>query len=142
MRPVFPDPRGIIAPSPNCFSIWATVVLSVGLSSNIESAACDLARNSAADLPRGDPFFAMRFVPVLVTEAMGTIPFPEGESYAFSNEGIDTVEFMVSTNPGEPRKPLARIASTGELSRFTLALKGALSDCVVDNSELVNNPLA
>jgi DNA repair protein RecN (Recombination protein N) len=35
---------------------------------------------------------------------------------------------MASTNPGEPLKPLARIASTGELSRFTLALKGALSE--------------
>ncbi len=59
------------------------------------------------------------------------IPFPDGESYAFSNEGADTVEFMVSTNPGEPLKPLARNASTGEISRFTLALKGALSE--VDN---------
>ncbi|MFC1990141.1 DNA repair protein RecN [Chloroflexota bacterium] len=56
------------------------------------------------------------------------IPFPNGESYAFNNTGVDTVEFMVSTNPGEPIKPLARIASTGEVSRFTLALKGALSE--------------
>jgi len=56
------------------------------------------------------------------------IPFPDGESYAFNNKGADTVEFMVSTNPGEPLKPLARIASTGEISRFTLALKGALSE--------------
>ena len=56
------------------------------------------------------------------------IPFPDGESYGFSNEGADNVEFMVSTNPGEPLKPMARIASTGELSRFTLALKGALSE--------------
>jgi len=56
------------------------------------------------------------------------IPFPDGESYAFSNEGVDTVEFMASTNPGEPLKPLARIVSTGELSRFALALKGALSE--------------
>ncbi|MFC1967924.1 DNA repair protein RecN [Chloroflexota bacterium] len=56
------------------------------------------------------------------------IPFPDGEIYAFSNEGADTVEFMVSTNTGEPLKPLARIASTGEISRFTLALKGALSE--------------
>ena len=55
------------------------------------------------------------------------IPFPDGESYTFSNEGADSVEFMVATNPGEPLKPLARIASTGEISRFTLALKGALS---------------
>ncbi|MFC1966522.1 DNA repair protein RecN [Chloroflexota bacterium] len=56
------------------------------------------------------------------------IPFSNGESYAFNNTGVDTVEFMVSTNPGEPIKPLARIASTGEISRFTLALKGALSE--------------
>lgn len=54
------------------------------------------------------------------------IPLPDG-LYAFGNEGVDIVEFMASTNPGEPLKPLAKIASTGELSRFTLALKGALS---------------
>jgi DNA repair protein RecN (Recombination protein N) len=55
------------------------------------------------------------------------IPLPDG-LYAFTNEGIDKVEFMASTNPGEPLKPLAKIASTGELSRFTLALKGALTE--------------
>ncbi len=59
------------------------------------------------------------------------IPLPDGESYAFADEGIDIVEFMASTNPGEPAKPLSKIASTGELSRFTLAIKGALSE--VDN---------
>ena len=55
------------------------------------------------------------------------IPLPDG-NYAFTNEGVDNVEFVASTNPGEPLKPLAKIASTGELSRFTLALKGALSE--------------
>ncbi|MFH1744341.1 MAG: DNA repair protein RecN, partial [bacterium] len=55
------------------------------------------------------------------------IPLPDGQTYAFSNEGIDIVEFTASTNPGEPLKPLARIASSGEISRFMLALKGALS---------------
>jgi DNA repair protein RecN (Recombination protein N) len=53
---------------------------------------------------------------------------PDGQDYAFNSEGIDEVEFLVSTNPGEPLKPLAKIASTGEISRFTLALKGALSE--------------
>jgi len=57
----------------------------------------------------------------------GGIPLPDGQSYAFGNEGVDNVQFMASTNPGEPLKPLAKIASTGELSRFTLALKGALA---------------
>ena len=56
------------------------------------------------------------------------IPLPDGETCAFNNEGIDNAEFIVSTNPGEPLKPLAKIASTGELSRFMLALKGVLSE--------------
>ncbi len=50
-----------------------------------------------------------------------------GQLYAFHSNGIDKVEFLVSTNPGEPLKPLVKIASTGEISRFTLALKGALA---------------
>ena len=53
---------------------------------------------------------------------------PDGALCNFTNEGIDEVEFMVSTNPGEPLRPLAEIASTGETSRFTLALKSALSE--------------
>jgi DNA repair protein RecN (Recombination protein N) len=52
----------------------------------------------------------------------------DGQMYNFNSEGIEIVEFLVSTNPGEPLKPLAKIASTGEISRFTLALKGALSE--------------
>lgn len=56
------------------------------------------------------------------------IPLPNGERYAFNSGGIDDVEFIASTNPGEPLKPLARIASTGEVSRFMLALKGVLSE--------------
>jgi len=56
------------------------------------------------------------------------IPFPDGVSYSFSESGADSVEFMASTNPGEVMKPLISIASTGELSRFTLALKSALSE--------------
>ncbi len=53
--------------------------------------------------------------------------FPDGKSYDFSSDGGDSVQFVASTNPGEPLKPLAKIASTGEISRFMLALKGALS---------------
>ena len=51
-----------------------------------------------------------------------------GGIYNFDDKGIDYVEFMASTNPGEPVQPLAKIASTGEMSRFTLALKGAISE--------------
>jgi DNA repair protein RecN (Recombination protein N) len=68
-------------------------------------------------------------------EAAEGIPLPDGKTYAFSNEGIDVVEFIASTNPGEPLKPITKIASTGEISRFTLALKGALSE--VDNTPVL-----
>jgi DNA repair protein RecN (Recombination protein N) len=37
--------------------------------------------------------------------------------------GIDEMEFLVSTNPGQPPKPLAKIASGGELSRISLAIQ-------------------
>jgi DNA repair protein RecN (Recombination protein N) len=42
--------------------------------------------------------------------------------------GMDRVEFLISTNPGAPFAPLAKIASGGELSRFILALKVALAE--------------
>jgi DNA repair protein RecN (Recombination protein N) len=45
----------------------------------------------------------------------------------FDASGIDRIEFLVSPNPGEPLKPLARIASGGETSRLMLALKTVLS---------------
>jgi DNA repair protein RecN (Recombination protein N) len=60
--------------------------------------------------------------------AVDGLPLPDGQIYAFTKDGVDEVEFMVSTNPGEPLKPLAAIASTGEISRFTLALKVALAE--------------
>ncbi|MFC2014960.1 DNA repair protein RecN [Chloroflexota bacterium] len=56
------------------------------------------------------------------------IPFPDGKLYRLGSGGVDRVEFMTSTNPGEPLKPLARIASAGEISRFMLALKCALAE--------------
>ena len=42
--------------------------------------------------------------------------------------GKDEVEFFISTNPGEPPKPISKIASGGELSRIMLAIKNALAD--------------
>jgi DNA repair protein RecN (Recombination protein N) len=53
---------------------------------------------------------------------------PDGTTYSFTDDGVDNIEFMVSTNPGEPLRPLAKIASTGEISRFTLALKSVISE--------------
>lgn len=43
-----------------------------------------------------------------------------------SSNGFDKIEFLISTNPGEPAKPLAKIASGGELSRIMLAIKNVI----------------
>lgn len=45
----------------------------------------------------------------------------------FTRKGVDLVEFYISTNPGEPLKQLAKVASGGELSRIMLALKSIFS---------------
>ena len=45
-----------------------------------------------------------------------------------ASHGQDSIEFYISTNPGEAPKPLAKIASGGELSRITLAIKSVMAD--------------
>ena len=52
----------------------------------------------------------------------------EQTSCELSPDGADKLQFLVSTNPGEPPKPIAKIASGGELSRIMLALKTVLSN--------------
>jgi DNA repair protein RecN (Recombination protein N) len=52
----------------------------------------------------------------------------KGKSYELMPDGLDRVEFMISTNVGEPLLPLKSIASGGELSRFMLAIKTVLGD--------------
>ena len=44
-----------------------------------------------------------------------------------SSNGFDRIEFLISTNPGEPPKPLSKIASGGELSRIMLAVKNIIA---------------
>ena len=55
------------------------------------------------------------------------IPLDDGRKVAFYTNGLDQVEFMIETNPGEGFKPLAKIASGGETSRLMLALKYVLA---------------
>ena len=50
------------------------------------------------------------------------------ETESFGQTGMNTAEFLVSTNKGEPVKPVAKIASGGELSRIMLAIKSILAD--------------
>ena len=58
--------------------------------------------------------------------ALGEEPAPS-TLLAWDDSGMDTVEFRIAPNPGEPLKPVARIASGGEMSRILLALKSILS---------------
>lgn len=46
----------------------------------------------------------------------------------YTENGQDSIEFMISTNPGETVKPLGKVASGGELSRIMLAVKSVLAD--------------
>ncbi|MTI79955.1 MAG: DNA repair protein RecN [Firmicutes bacterium] len=65
----------------------------------------------------------------LVDLEMGKVKFTVGfEKLDKPNtKGIDNVQFLIATNPGEPLKPLHKIASGGELSRFMLAVKCLLA---------------
>lgn len=50
------------------------------------------------------------------------------ENNEFNKNGLDKVEFLIATNVGEEEKPLVKIASGGEMSRFMLAIKNVLAD--------------
>jgi DNA repair protein RecN (Recombination protein N) len=52
----------------------------------------------------------------------------DGARHAFDSTGLDAVAFLIAPNPGEPARPLARIASGGELSRVALAIKQILAE--------------
>ena len=54
--------------------------------------------------------------------------YVEDQRLAFDATGVDQVQFLVSTNPGEPLRPLARVASGGETARLMLAIKNVLSE--------------
>ena len=55
--------------------------------------------------------------------AQFVVDFKEQEKTVYTANGIDMVEFLISTNKGETPKPLAKIASGGEISRIMLAMK-------------------
>ncbi|MGI8554688.1 MAG: DNA repair protein RecN [Dehalococcoidia bacterium] len=68
-------------------------------------------------------------LPPLEIVGTGSAPETSGETrrtVAFDRTGVDKVELLVSLNPGEPLRPMARVASGGETSRLMLALKTIL----------------
>ena len=70
----------------------------------------------------------MAELPALKLERAEFIVGMTSEADSRLQEGIDTVEFRVRTNPGTRAGPMMKVASGGELSRFLLALKVALAD--------------
>ncbi|WDI30404.1 DNA repair protein RecN [Hyphococcus flavus] len=89
-----------------------------------EAKALSKARVEAAK--KLDRAVAKELAPLKLGKAAFETKVASDESHPTS-EGFDTVEFMVATNPGAPAGPLKTIASGGELSRFVLAMKAALS---------------
>jgi DNA repair protein RecN (Recombination protein N) len=90
------------------------------------------AESAAAALGAARRAAAARLGPA-VTEALGALGFPAAafavtvDAAPLDATGTDAVAFVLAPNPGEPRRPLARIASGGELSRVALAIKGVLA---------------
>jgi DNA repair protein RecN (Recombination protein N) len=62
------------------------------------------------------------------------------EESAWTSAGLDSVEYCIATNPGEPLKPLVEIASGGELSRVLLALKVAVEEGSTNKTKRKTTP--
>ncbi|MBT7887597.1 MAG: hypothetical protein HN580_01105 [Deltaproteobacteria bacterium] len=56
------------------------------------------------------------------------LPEDELSGQTYSQKGLDKIEFLITTNPGNPLKPLAKVASGGEVSRIMLAIKTTLNE--------------
>jgi DNA repair protein RecN (Recombination protein N) len=100
---------------------------SLFLSRKRKSKAMDLSRKikrSLADLGMEKTKFDIRVMPREVINGLAEL---RGKRYQVTERGMDEVEFFVSPNPGEELRPLAKIASGGEISRIMLALKSILA---------------
>lgn len=80
--------------------------------------------NELNDLSLAGAKFAVEFNQ---PESASGLEIEPGKKIAFSDSGLDQVEFMIAPNPGEGLKPLVKIASGGETSRLMLALKNVLA---------------
>jgi DNA repair protein RecN (Recombination protein N) len=87
-----------------------------------------LSGQRAAAAKRLDTAVAAELAPLKLDAAQFKTALSELPEERWGAHGIDGAEFLISTNPGAPFAPLAKIASGGELSRFILALKVALAE--------------
>jgi DNA repair protein RecN (Recombination protein N) len=94
----------------------------------------DLLREKAESLSQARKKAAKKFdkniLLLLEQMNMGTAVFTSllSKKESFAADGLDAVEFLVSANPGEPARPLTKIASGGEISRIMLAIKTVLAN--------------
>ena len=86
-----------------------------------------MARQVEAELAQLSMRHARFAVTVEMSEQEDGAHLPDGRRVAFDSAGVDRVEFLISANPGEPVRPMAKVASGGETARLMLALKGALA---------------
>ncbi|MDI6893385.1 MAG: DNA repair protein RecN [Bacillota bacterium] len=103
------------------------VALADQLSSARAQAATGLAERVTAELQELAMASARFVVGVEQREDPGGLPCA-GRWLAIGPHGVDQVEFLFTANPGDPPRPLERVASGGELARVMLALKTVLAD--------------
>src|SRR6185295_13797487 len=93
------------------------------LSARRHAAATDLQKRVATELSQ----LAMEKTRFKVSFTPETPAVDPADTSSWAPTGLEAVEFLISPNPGEELRPLARIASGGELSRIMLALKSVAS---------------
>lgn len=101
--------------------------LSKNLSEKRKKAAVNLSKLAQKELEALEMGKARFAVDFSLTKASASDPVVTSDGSKVGPDGIDTIRFLLSPNPGEPLKPLVKIASGGELSRIVLALKAVLS---------------
>ena len=99
----------------------------VAARSDYERLALDISQNRAEAAKRLDAAVSAELPPLKLDMAtfvtqLDTVPLEQG-----TENGIDRIAFMASTNPGMPQGAISKIASGGELARFMLALKVSLA---------------
>ena len=92
------------------------------------AAAEDLRAKRAKAAKALDKAVAGELAPLKLDAARFETLLEELSEEHWNRNGMDRIEFLISTNPGAPLAPLGKIASGGELSRFILALKVALAE--------------
>ena len=84
-------------------------------------------KKALAQLGIPDAIFKVNINQTAADENSGAFVFVKNKRYRFTENGIDEIEFYISTNTGEDVKPLIKVASGGEISRIMLALKTILA---------------